>query len=292
LTHFTMTPNIASVISSASNANGSASAFLFAAASEPEAAFSVPFPEAYARRTTTKRQSQTIHIDPRPRAPLSHPPTRSPLPRLATRVSSHSNSRRPASARARSRRFLTFVVFLPRAAAHTPTRHDHTSSVSAHIPPPTPPPARAFAHHPSPTTASRPSRPRSRPRAHRASPSARVGTAAPLAAFTPREHAHAPSLELARGTDALRFVARVMIPPRERRRRVRARRSPQPYPPRINPSACVVYVCADTGRWCRIMMVCERSTRDHVVGWVGVMSRDPSIESPVIRDGAMNEWER
>ena len=154
------------------------------------------------------------------------------------------------------------------------------------------PPARAFAHHPSPTTASRPSRPRSRPRAHRASPSARVGTAAPLAAFTPREHAHAPSLELARGTDALRFVARVMIPPRARRRRVRARRSPQPYPPRINPSACVVYVCADTGRWCRIMMVCEGSTRDHVVGWVGVMSRDPSIESPVIRDGAMNAWER
>ncbi len=40
-----------------------------------------------------------------------------------------------------------------------------------------------------------------------------------------------------------------------------------------------------------IMMVCERSTRG-VVGWVGVMSRDPSIESPVIRDGAMNEWER
>ena len=40
------------------------------------------------------------------------------------------------------------------------------------------------------------------------------------------------------------------------------------------------------------MMVCEGSTRDHVVGWVGVMSRDPSIESPVIRDGAMNEWER
>ena len=137
-----MTPNIASVISSASNANGSASAFLFAAASEPEAAFSVPFPEAYARRTTTERQSQTIHIDPRPRAPLSRPPTRSPLPRLATRVSSHSNSRRPASARARSRRFLTFVVFLPRAAAHTPTRHDHTSSVSAHIPRP-PPRARA-----------------------------------------------------------------------------------------------------------------------------------------------------
>ena len=133
-----MTPNIASVISSASNANGSASAFLFAAASEPEAAFSVPFPEAYARRTTTERQSQTIHIDPRPRAPLSHPPTRSPLPRLATRVSSHSNSRRPARARARSRRFLTFVVFLPRVAAHTSTRHDHTSSVSAHIPlPPT-----------------------------------------------------------------------------------------------------------------------------------------------------------
>ena len=40
------------------------------------------------------------------------------------------------------------------------------------------------------------------------------------------------------------------------------------------------------------MMVCEGITRDHVVGWVGVMSRDPSIESPVIRDGAMNEWER
>ena len=131
-----MTPNIASVISSASNANGSASAFLFAAASEPEAAFSVPFPEAYARRTTTERQSQTIHIDPRPRALRSRHPTLPRIPRLATRVSSHSNAPRPARARARSRRFLTFVVFLPRAAAHTSTRHDHTSSVSAHIPPP------------------------------------------------------------------------------------------------------------------------------------------------------------
>ena len=135
-----MTPNIASVISSASNANGSASAFLFAAASEPEAAFSVPFPEAYARRTTTERQSQTIHIDPPPtRSPL--PPPKLPrIPRLAPRVSSHSNAPRPARARARSRRFLTFVVFLPRAAAHTPTRHDHTSSVSARIPRPLPPP--------------------------------------------------------------------------------------------------------------------------------------------------------
>ena len=137
-----MTPNIASVISSASNANGSASAFLFAAASEPEAAFSVPFPEAYARRTTTERQSQTIHIDPPPRALLSPPPPpKLPrIPRLAPRVSSHSNAPRPARARARSRRFLTFVVFLPRAAAHTPTRHDHTSSVSARIPRPLPPP--------------------------------------------------------------------------------------------------------------------------------------------------------
>ena len=174
-----MTPNIASVISSASNANGSASAFLFAAASEPEAAFSVPFPEAYARRTTTERQSQTIHIDPRPRAPLSHPPTRSPLPRLATRVSSHSNAPRPARARALSRRFLTFVVFFPRAAAHTPTRHDHTSSVSARIPRPLPPPPRARLSSSLPNDRLVPSRPRSRPRAHRASSSTRVGTAPP-----------------------------------------------------------------------------------------------------------------
>ena len=247
-----MTPNIASVISSASNANGSASAFLFAAASEPEAAFSVPFPEAYARRTTTERQSQTIHIDPpppRPPPPPPPPPTRSPppppklprIPRLAPRVSSHSNAPRPARARARSRRFLTFVVFLPRAAAHTPTRHDHTSSVSARIPRPLPPRARV-SHHPSPTTASShrvrgrvPARiARHRPRASVPRPRGR--------AVTSRERSHAPSLELARGTDALRFVARVMIPRvvAPRRRRVRARRSPQPYP-LPNPSACVVY---------------------------------------------------
>ena len=174
-----MTPNIASVISSASNANGSASAFLFAAASEPEAAFSVPFPEAYARRTTTERQSQTIHIDPPPRALLSPPPPpRARIPRLATRVSSHSNAPRPARARARvSRRFLTFVVFFPRAAAHTPTRHDHTSSVSARIPRPLPPRARLSSSLPNDRLV--PSRPRSRPRAHRASSSTRVGTAPP-----------------------------------------------------------------------------------------------------------------
>ena len=173
-----MTPNIASVISSASNANGSASAFLFAAASEPEAAFSVPFPEAYARRTTTERQSQTIHIDPPPRALLSPPPPRARIPRLATRVSSHSNAPRPARARALSRRFLTFVVFFPRAAAHTPTRHDHTSSVSARIPRP-PPPPRARLSSSLPNDRLVPSRPRSRPRAHRASSSTRVGTAPP-----------------------------------------------------------------------------------------------------------------
>ena len=174
-----MTPNIASVISSASNANGSASAFLFAAASEPEAAFSVPFPEAYARRTTTERQSQTIHIDPPPRALLSPPPPRARIPRLATRVSSHSNAPRPARARALSRRFLTFVVFFPRAAAHTPTRHDHTSSVSARIPRPLPPPPRARLSSSLPNDRLVPSRPRSRPRAHRASSSTRVGTAPP-----------------------------------------------------------------------------------------------------------------
>ena len=238
-----MTPNIASVISSASNANGSASAFLFAAASEPEAAFSVPFPEAYARRTTTERQSQTIHIDPPPRALLSPPPPRARIPRLATRVSSHSNAPRPARARALSRRFLTFVVFFPRAAAHTPTRHDHTSSVSARIPRPLPPPRARVSHHPSPTTASShrvrgrvPARiARHRPRASVPRPRGR--------AVTSRERSHAPSLELARGTDALRFVARVMIPRRvaPRRRRVRARRSPQPYGCRPNPSVCVVY---------------------------------------------------
>ena len=238
-----MTPNIASVISSASNANGSASAFLFAAASEPEAAFSVPFPEAYARRTTTERQSQTIHIDPRPRALLSPPPRshESPVSRRASRRIRMRLVPR-ARARARSRRFLTFVVFLPRAAAHTPTRHDHTSSVSARIPRPLPPRARV-SHHPSPTTASShrvrgrvPARiARHRPRASVPRPRGR--------AVTSRERSHAPSLELARGTDALRFVARVMIPRRvaPRRRRVRARRSPQPYGCRPNPSVCVVY---------------------------------------------------
>lgn len=128
-----MTPNIASVISSASNANGSASAFLFAAASEPEAAFSVPFPEAYARRTTTERQSQTIQIDPPPHTLLSPPPRAHESP-VSRRASRRIRIRvPPARARARSRRFLTFVVFLPRAAARTSTRHDHTSSVSSHI---------------------------------------------------------------------------------------------------------------------------------------------------------------
>lgn len=193
-----MTPNIASVISSASNANGSASAFLFAAASEPEAAFSVPFPEAYARRTTTERQSQTIHIDPPPRALLSPPPT--------TRTNPPS----------RDARLVAFECASSRARV---------------------------SHHPSPTTASShrvrgrvPARiARHRPRASVPRPRGR--------AVTSRERSHAPSLELARGTDALRFVARVMIPRRvaPRRRRVRARRSPQPYGCRPNPSACVVY---------------------------------------------------
>ena len=175
-----MTPNIASVISSASNANGSASAFLFAAASEPEAAFSVPFPEAYARRTTTERQSQTIHIDPPPRALLSPPPTtRTNPPSRDARLVAFECASSRARARALSRRFLTFVVFFPRAAAHTPTRHDHTSSVSARIPRPLPPPPRARLSSSLPNDRLVPSRPRSRPRAHRASSSTRVGTAPP-----------------------------------------------------------------------------------------------------------------
>ena len=174
-----MTPNIASVISSASNANGSASAFLFAAASEPEAAFSVPFPEAYARRTTTERQSQTIHIDPRPRAPLSHPPTRSPLPRLATRVSSHSNAPRPARARAFAS--ISHLCRLPpaRGCAHTDATRSHLVSLRTHPSSPTPPPARARLSSSLPNDRLVPSRPRSRPRAHRASSSTRVGTAPP-----------------------------------------------------------------------------------------------------------------
>ena len=238
-----MTPNIASVISSASNANGSASAFLFAAASEPEAAFSVPFPEAYARRTTTERQSQTIHIDPPPRALLSPPPT--------TRTNPPSRDARLvafecASSRARARALASIshlCRLLPaRGCAHTDATRSHPVSLRTHPSSPPPPPARV-SHHPSPTTASShrvrgrvPARiARHRPRASVPRPRGR--------AVTSRERSHAPSLELARGTDALRFVARVMIPRRvaPRRRRVRARRSPQPYGCRPNPSACVVY---------------------------------------------------
>ena len=202
-----MTPNIASVISSASSANGSASAFLFAAASEPEAAFSVLFPKP----TRVERRPNVSHKPstsiPPTRSPLP-PPTRSLSPVSGDGVSSHSN-RAARARRARSRRFLTFVVFLPRAAAHTPTRHDHTSSVSAHIPLP-PPPPRAR----SPII--RPQRP---PRAHRVRGRvpARIARHRPRASV-PRPHrrvhtarTHAPSLELARGTDALRFVARVVI---------------------------------------------------------------------------------
>ena len=139
-----MTPNIASVISSASNANGSASAFLFAAASEPEAAFSVPFPEAYARRTTTERQSQTIHIDPPPRALLSPPPT--------TRTNPPSRDARLvavecASSRARARALASIshlCRLLPaRGCAHTDATRSHLVSLRTHPSSPPPPPARA-----------------------------------------------------------------------------------------------------------------------------------------------------
>ena len=227
-----MTPNIASVISSASNANGSASAFLFAAASEPEAAFSAPFPEAYARRTTTERQSQTIHIDPAPRALLSPPPRAHESP-VSRRASRRVRIRVVPRIRARVR-----VDFSPlssssrvRLRVHrrdTITRRQspHTSRSRVHT-------ARARLSSSFPNDRLVPSRPpSSRARAiarHRPLASPRAS----LSAVTPREHSHAPSLELARGTDALRFVARVMIPPpRAIRRRVRARpsgRSPQPY---------------------------------------------------------------
>ncbi len=149
-----MTPNIASVISSASNANGSASAFLFAAASEPEAAFSAPFPEAYARRTTTERQSQTIHIDPPPRPLLSPPQPRARIPCLATRVSSHSNSR-PARARARAFASISHLCRLPpaRGCAYIDATRSHVVSLLTHPSLASTPHARA-SHHPSPTTAS------------------------------------------------------------------------------------------------------------------------------------------
>lgn len=172
-----MTPNIASVISSASNANGSASAFLFAAASEPEAAFSVPFPEAYARRTTTERQSQTIHIDPRPRALLSppHAPTNPPS-RDARLVAFEC-----ASSRARARAFasISHLCRLPpaRGCAHTDATRSHLVSLRTH--PSSPPPPRARLSSSLPNDRLVPSRPRSRPRAHRASSSTRVGTAPP-----------------------------------------------------------------------------------------------------------------
>ena len=134
-----MTPNIASVISSASNANGSASAFLFAAASEPEAAFSVPFPEAYARRTTTERQSQTIHIDPRPRALLSppHAPTNPPS-RDARLVAFEF-----AAARVGPRAFasISHLCRLPpaRGCAHTDATRSHLVSLRTHPSSPAPP---------------------------------------------------------------------------------------------------------------------------------------------------------
>ena len=172
-----MTPNIASVISSASNANGSASAFLFAAASEPEAAFSVPFPEAYARRTTTERQSQTIHIDPPPRALLSPPPTTrtNPPSRDARLVAFECASSR---ARARSRVDFSPLSSSSRARLRTHRRDTITPRQSPHASlVPSPPRARLSSSLPNDRLV--PSRPRSRPRAHRASSSTRVGTAPP-----------------------------------------------------------------------------------------------------------------
>ena len=139
-----MTPNIASVISSASNANGSASAFLFAAASEPEAAFSVPFPEAYARRTTTERQSQTIHIDPPPRALLSPPPHHAHESPVSRRASRRIRMRLVPRARARSRVDFSPLSSSSRARLRTHRRDTITPRQSPHaslVPPP--PPARA-----------------------------------------------------------------------------------------------------------------------------------------------------
>ena len=140
-----MTPNIASVISSASNANGSASAFLFAAASEPEAAFSVPFPEAYARRTTTERQSQTIHIDPPPRALLSPPPTtRTNPPSRDARLVAFECASSRARARARARVDFSPLSSSSRARLRTHRRDTITPRQSPHASlVPSPPPARA-----------------------------------------------------------------------------------------------------------------------------------------------------
>jgi hypothetical protein len=92
LTHFTITPNIASVISSPSNANGSSSAFLFAAASEPEVAFSAAFSEACARQTSSTRQYQKFYIDRCDHTPLSPRTPRAHIHRFATRVSPLLNS--------------------------------------------------------------------------------------------------------------------------------------------------------------------------------------------------------
>lgn len=137
-----MTPNIASVISSASNANGSASAFLFAAASEPEAAFSVPFPEAYARRTTTERQSQTIHIDPRPRALLSPPPRSHESP-VSRRASRRIRMRLVPRARARVRVDFSPLSSSSRARLRTHRRDTITPRQSPHASLVPSPPARA-----------------------------------------------------------------------------------------------------------------------------------------------------
>ncbi len=148
-----MTPNIASVISSASNANGSASAFLFAAASEPEAAFSAPFPEAYARRTTTERQSQTIQIDPPPHTLLSPPPRAHESP-VSRRASRRIRIRVPP-ARARAFASISHLCRLPpaRGCAYIDATRSHVVSLLTHRALASTPRARA-SHHPSPTTAS------------------------------------------------------------------------------------------------------------------------------------------
>ena len=148
-----MTPNIASVISSASNANGSASAFLFAAASEPEAAFSVPFPEAYARRTTTERQSQTIHIDPPPRALLS-PPHHAHESPVSRRASRRIRMRLVPRARARVRVDFSPLSSSSRARLRTHRRDTITPRQSPHASLVPSPPRARVSHHPSPTTAS------------------------------------------------------------------------------------------------------------------------------------------
>ena len=189
-----MTPNIASVISSASNANGSAG--VSPANRKPPSRSLFPKPTRVERRRNVSHKPSTS-IPPHA---LSSPPPRAriPAPRRAAR---RFESRAPAP--------LLCVDFSPlssspaRGCAHTDATRSH-SSVSARIP--VPPPPRARLHHPSPTTASShrvrgrvPARiARHRPRARYRAPRTRGHIARTFTRTVPRTRARDRRLTLRR----------------------------------------------------------------------------------------------